>query len=143
MKKAKRIPLFKCNVIHSLPGRVRIGCRALQHLKKYEKNIEKRISKINVIKFVKVNILTKNILISYKSDIVDQENVVAFIEEALSYYTVEAHKKEREALAKKTSERKRNSTGIFVSYDKKDRYCYRSISLFYNKKGRKYRSAFL
>ncbi|NFN88088.1 cation-translocating P-type ATPase [Clostridium sporogenes] len=102
MKKAKRIPLFKCNVIHSLPGRVRIGCRALQHLKEYEKNIEKRISKINVIKFVKVNILTKNILISYKSDIVDQENVVAFIEEALSYYTVEAHKKEREALAKKT-----------------------------------------
>ncbi|WP_243190817.1 heavy metal translocating P-type ATPase [Clostridium botulinum] len=102
MKKNKKVPLFKCNVIHSLPGRVRIGCRALKYLKYYEKNIEKRIAKINVIKSVKVNILTENVLINYKNDIVDQENVLAFIEEVLSYYTVEAHKKEREALAKKT-----------------------------------------
>ncbi len=102
MKKNKKVPLFKCNVIHSLPGRVRIGCRALKYLKDYEKNIEKRIAKINVIKSVKVNILTENVLINYKNDIVDQENVLAFIEEVLSYYTVEAHKKEREAFAKKT-----------------------------------------
>ncbi|MCW6080808.1 heavy metal translocating P-type ATPase [Clostridium sporogenes] len=102
MKRNKKVPLFKCNVIHSLPGRVRIGCRALKYLKDCEKNIEKRIAKINVIKSVKVNILTENVLINYKNDIVDQENVLAFIEEVLSYYTVEAHKKEREAFAKKT-----------------------------------------
>lgn len=102
MRRNRKVPLFKCDVIHSLPGRIRIGCRALKYLKDYEKTIEKRILKINVIQSVKVNILTENLLIKYDNNLVDQENIISFIEEILSYYTMEAHKKEREEIAEKT-----------------------------------------
>ena len=38
--KSKKKPLLACHVIHSIPGRIRIGCRALQFLGEQKEEIE-------------------------------------------------------------------------------------------------------
>ncbi|GAA0781570.1 heavy metal translocating P-type ATPase [Hathewaya limosa] len=91
----KKIPLLKPYVVHSLPGRVRIGCRALKYLSQYKIDIEKKFSDLRVIKSIEVNCITKNSLICYEQNLINQDEVLKIFEEIISYYSLVAYKEER------------------------------------------------
>lgn len=93
MKKDK--PLLKCEVLHSVPGRIRIGCRALQYLYEYKQEIEKNILDIEYIKKTKVENITSNVLIYYNMDIVDADEVKEIVESIIATYSIPAYQKER------------------------------------------------
>ena len=46
--KSKKQPLLACHVIHSIPGRIRIGCRALRFLGSIEDALLRRFVLINI-----------------------------------------------------------------------------------------------
>lgn len=91
----KEVPLLKGSIIHSIPGRIRIGCRALKYLKGYENNLEKKFMKIKFINNVKVNPITGNALIKYDNSFVNEYDITAIFEEVISNYSLIAFKAER------------------------------------------------
>ncbi|MBV4429299.1 hypothetical protein [Clostridium tyrobutyricum] len=50
MFKRRSIPLFKCRVVHSIPGRIRVGCRALKYLKEFNCRIERNLINSSAVK---------------------------------------------------------------------------------------------
>ncbi|WP_369123523.1 HMA2 domain-containing protein [Clostridium botulinum] len=96
----KKTPLLRCDVLHSIPGRIRIGCRALLYLGDYKLKIYERIKRVKYIKDIKINILTKNILIYYDISEIEQQEVIEIVEGCLSEYSLFAYKAEREDIAK-------------------------------------------
>ena len=60
---SKRKPLLTCDVLHSLPGRIRIGCRALIHLSAHRKELEDRLESDFAISKATVSPLSENVLI--------------------------------------------------------------------------------
>lgn len=93
MKKDK--PLLKCEVLHSVPGRIRIGCRALQYLGGYKQEIEKNIMDIEYIQRAKVENITSNVLVYYNMDIVDADEVKEIVESIIATYSIPAYQEER------------------------------------------------
>ena len=45
----KRQPLLYCEIVHALPGRVRIRCRALRYLATYVAEIRQRLEDLSPI----------------------------------------------------------------------------------------------
>ncbi|WFD09926.1 heavy metal translocating P-type ATPase [Tepidibacter hydrothermalis] len=95
-KKNKRQPLLKCEVIHSIDGRIRLRCRAFEYLFEQKEEIEKKIENISSIKSAKISILTKNILIYYNGKSINQEEIIGIVEDTISLYSMIAYKGERE-----------------------------------------------
>ncbi|WP_330665089.1 heavy metal translocating P-type ATPase [Tepidibacter sp.] len=95
-KKNKRKPLLKCEVIHSIDGRIRLGCRAFKYLFEQKEEIEKKIQNIKSIKSAKISVVTKNILIYYGGDSINQEEIIGIVEDTISLYSMIAYKGERE-----------------------------------------------
>lgn len=91
----KKVPLLKGHIIHTIQGRIRIGCRALKYLKPFKNQIENKLIKIDFIKSARLNIITENILIYYDNNAVTQEEILKIFEELLSYYALVAYKEER------------------------------------------------
>ncbi|WMJ81901.1 cation-translocating P-type ATPase [Clostridium sp. MB40-C1] len=96
----KREPLFKCNIVHNIQGRLRVNCRALKYLGKYKNEFEQRLKSIRVIKDAKVNIVTKNVLIYYDNELSNTEEVIDIFEECISVYSLFVYKEEREEVSK-------------------------------------------
>jgi cation-transporting P-type ATPase C len=88
-------PLLECELIHSLPGRVRVGCRALRYLQAHAATIEAEIGSIPAIHFVRVTTLTANVLVRF--DVVDStpEQVVSWVEGAIAAHSSDAYKADR------------------------------------------------
>ena len=42
----KKKPLLACEIMHHLPGRVRIGCRALKYLNEHKYDIKERLGNL-------------------------------------------------------------------------------------------------
>lgn len=92
----KEKPLLKCDIVHSLQGRIRIECRALKHLEDYSEDLTKNLNNISVIKESNVSTITKNILIFYDDKMASAEDIVEIAESVLSSYSLVAHKRERD-----------------------------------------------
>lgn len=95
--KDKKIPLLKCEMVHNLPGRVRIRCRALKYLSKYEKDLIANFKEVEYIKDIKVSTKSFGLLVYYNMDSVTCDEVLEMAEAIISFYSLEAYKKEREA----------------------------------------------
>ena len=91
----KQKPLLACEVIHSLPGRVRIGCRALGYLSKHAMEIRQRLYDLAPIRDAQVNIATRNILLHYDPSQVTTQDVVELVESVIGVYGLTAFKAER------------------------------------------------
>ncbi|APM38526.1 heavy metal translocating P-type ATPase [Clostridium kluyveri] len=100
----KNIPLFKCSVIHTMPGRVRVGCRAFQYLSKLNSKIEKNLTSMRAIKSAKINNITKNILIFYDKRLTSQDEILILLKEVVSKYSITVYKNEREDIGRRTSQ---------------------------------------
>lgn len=100
----KNIPLFKCSVIHTIPGRVRIRCRAFEYLSKINYNIEKNLTNMRAIKSAKINNITKNILICYDKGLTSQDEILILLQEVISKHSITVYKNEREDISRKISQ---------------------------------------
>ncbi len=100
-------PLLKCRVLHHIPGRIRIGCRAIRYLAGYEKDIRERIQELTWVKEVAISFVTSNVVVYYDSDDVTPENILSQMEEIVSLFSIPAHQRERKEKNKLTVNERR------------------------------------
>ena len=91
----KRQPLLHCEIVHALPGRVRIRCRALRYLATYVAEIRQRLEDLSPICQARVNILTQNVLLHYDHTQVSVQDVLELTELVIGSYSLTAYKAER------------------------------------------------
>lgn len=91
----KKIPILKCQIKHSIRGRIRISCRALKFLEEVKDELEKQIGQVLAIESVKISVVTENILIYYLPDRLNEINIVDIVENILGNYSFIAYKNER------------------------------------------------
>ena len=88
----KRAPLLSCTVIHSVPGRVRIGCRALQHLNEQKTEIENRINEYYGVTSVNITNMTENIVVEFESAKTSAKEVFESAENIIGQFSTVAYK---------------------------------------------------
>ena len=92
----KPIPLLKINVVHTIPGRIRLNCRALSYLQEAAKDIEEELNKMDFIIEATINTITKNALILYNVEEVNREEIIDFFDHVISKHSLLAYQNERE-----------------------------------------------
>lgn len=97
MFRRKRQPLLHCELVHALPGRVRIRCRALCYLGIFVAEIRQRLENLSPVCQAQVNILTQNVLLHYDHTQASAEEVLELTELVIGSYSLTAHKAERAA----------------------------------------------
>lgn len=102
----KPTPLLKITMVHAIPGRVRLNCRALSYLGEVSKDIEDELNKMDFIKEASVNTITKNSLIFYDMEEVTREEIIDFFEHIISRHSLLAYQNEREEQRDKLSNEK-------------------------------------
>ena len=92
----QRKDLFELKIVHSLPGRIRLNCKAIGYLKDFNEQILKDIFDLGFVKKVTINNITKNILINFDRDRIDEVDLLNLISEVLNKYYLYAYKQHRE-----------------------------------------------
>ncbi len=100
-------PLLKCRILHHIPGRIRIGCRAIRYLADYEKDIKERILELTWVKEVTLSIVTSNVVVHYDNEQVTPEIILLQLEEVVSLFSIPAHQRERKEKNKLTVNERR------------------------------------
>ncbi len=85
------VPVLKCTVIHNIPGRIRIGCNALQYLSEYNSDMKRKIEDGMGIHSVKISNITSNILIYYDKDLQFTDLLVEHIDDIIAQYSINAY----------------------------------------------------
>ncbi len=88
-------PLLQCEIVHTLPGRVRIESRALRFLGAQQAEFESRLSKAQGVFDAKLSTVTGNVLLRFDADIVSAEGVRDLVEGTVASYSMAAYKSER------------------------------------------------
>jgi cation-transporting P-type ATPase C len=91
----KKKPLLHCEILHSLPGRVRVGCRALRYLEDHAEDLLGRLREMAPITSADISLITANALIHYDTKEATEEEVVALVESAIGAFSLQAFKAER------------------------------------------------
>jgi cation-transporting P-type ATPase C len=86
----KEKPLLQCEVLHELPGRVRIACRAIRHLGEYVRKIETRLGDLAPVISAQVNPVTSNVLVHYDSEQATTAEMVDLAESVIGAYSLTA-----------------------------------------------------
>jgi len=114
----EKISNLKCILIHSLPGRVRIQCYALEHLSSSNIDIKSKIDNLNGINSIHISNITKNLLITYDPLILKEEIIVDSVESIISQYALYSsknnHSKNNEFAVKERDLHEETMTGIFT-----------------------------
>ena len=103
----KRKPLLACDVLHSLPGRIRIGCRALLHLAEHREELEDRLESDFAISRAIVSSLSENVLIFFDNKKTNAKEILEITENIISSYSTVAYKSDREEQNKQTVQERR------------------------------------
>ncbi len=105
-KPVKR-PLLAGNVLHSLPGRIRIGFAALRYLDVYKEEIENRLMSDYAVLAARVTPLSENVLIYFDEKKSNAKEILEIVESAISSYSTVAYKSEREHASSQTVQERR------------------------------------
>jgi cation-transporting P-type ATPase C len=100
--RTKRKPLLACKVIHSLPGRVRIGCRALRYLGDYKGEIENRLTNDYAVSSARLTSVTENIVIEFNTDKTSAKDVLENTENIIGLFSTVAFKLDKEKQSEQT-----------------------------------------
>jgi cation-transporting P-type ATPase C len=103
----KKQPILACITRHSLPGRVRVSCRALKYLEDFKEEIEERLVNVPEIFSALVTPITGGALIYFDPDQLTTEQVCETSESIISTYSRIAYKSERDLLHKITVNERR------------------------------------
>ncbi len=91
----KEKPLLHCEVVHQLPGRVRIACRALHHLHGDADEIGRQFEDLLPVQTARVSSLTQNVLLQYDPTQATADDMLELAESVLGSYSLTAYKTER------------------------------------------------
>jgi cation-transporting P-type ATPase C len=103
----RKQPLTHCEIRHRLPGRIRIGCRALRYLPEQSGDLAERLRRIDGIDEVGVSCLTANVLIHHDRDRLSNEDVFELVEGVISAFSLDAYKALRAEQAELTVQERR------------------------------------
>ncbi|MBD3288220.1 cation-transporting P-type ATPase, partial [candidate division KSB1 bacterium] len=103
----KRMPLMACEIIHNLPGRVRITCRALHYLKDQQEELRERIENSEYVTSARVSIITANVLVHFDEKNTSTELVRELVETVIGSFSLIAYKAERKKLMQSTVNERR------------------------------------
>ena len=104
---SKKKPLLTCNVLHSLPGRIRIGCRALLYLDSHRKELEDRLESDFAISRATVSPLSENVLIFFDNRKTNSKEILEITENIISSYSTVAYKSDRAEQNRQTVQERR------------------------------------
>ena len=99
--------LFELNIVHSLPGRIRLNCKAIEYLNEFNEQILQDIIDLGFVKKVTINNITKNILIVFDKTRIDEADLKNLVSDVLNKYYLYAYKQHRELEASNIIERER------------------------------------
>ncbi len=105
--KRNRKPLLTCDVLHSLPGRIRIGCRALIYLAEHRQDLVDRLESDFAISKAVVSPLSENILIFFDQKKTNAKEILEITENIIADYSTVAYKSDRETQNKQTVQERR------------------------------------
>ena len=103
----KKKPLLGLEILHSLPGRVRIRVRALRYLEAYREEILRPLVETPGVEWVRISFLTRNVLIRFKPEMMSTEEIQTRVEQVISSFSLAAYKGEREKKAQLTVNERR------------------------------------
>ena len=107
LMQSKRKPLLTCDVLHSLSGRIRIGCRALLHLGAHRREIEDRLESDFAISRATVSPLSENVLVFFDNKKTNAKEIFEITENIIASYSTIAYKSDREEQNKQTVQERR------------------------------------
>ena len=91
----RRKPLLHCEILHQLPGRVRIGCRALKYFETQAAEVTQRLEDLLPVRSATVSSRTRNVLLHFDPTHATVEDIVEQTESVLGGYSLMAYKAER------------------------------------------------
>jgi len=91
----KEKPLLACEVLHELPGRLRIGCRAIGFLRARGDDLRQQLEDLAPVRQARVNVPTANVLIHFDPDQATAAEVVELVDSTVGLFSLEAYKRER------------------------------------------------
>jgi len=103
----KQRPLMHCDVLHALPGRLRIGCRGLRHLREHAAEIAALFEETPSVDSARVSIVTANVLVQYDPEKATAEDLVEIATSVLGTWSLTAYKAERAAQSALTVQERR------------------------------------
>ena len=89
-------PLMTCAIVHNLPGRLRIHCRALGLLDEYKEEIKNRLSGDFAVLSVDTAPHSEALLICYDVNKSNARDILELTESILALYSTKAFQKDRE-----------------------------------------------
>lgn len=102
-RKKNNNPMISMEIIHSIGGRIRIGCYGLTYLEEVNKEISERLLSLKGVHTVNISNLTGNLLIHYNPDDVDADQIFETAETVIASYAYYAHRKKQEIEAAATA----------------------------------------
>ena len=94
-------------VLHSIPGRIRIGCRALRYLGEYEEEIENRLTNDYAVSSTMLTSVTENIVIEFNPDKTSSKEVLENTENIIGLFSTVAYKLDKEEQSQQTVQERR------------------------------------
>ncbi len=105
--KPRKKPLLSCDIVHTLPGRIRIHCRALGFLDDYKDEIRDRLLADFAVTSVVASIGSESLLINFDADKSNSREVLELVEAVMASYSTMAYKIDREIQNKQTVQERR------------------------------------
>jgi len=100
-------PLLAAEIVHQLPGRLRLSIRALRFLGAVADTIARHINRHQAVSEVTVTTLTANVLVFFDPELATQEDIRLFVESEVSAHALLAFKEERLARSRVTVSERR------------------------------------
>jgi cation-transporting P-type ATPase C len=94
--KSYQKPLTACDIVHSLPGRIRIQARALGYLEDYRSEIEARLVSDYTVVSARISPVTENILIVFDAGKASARDIFELAETVIGSYSTKAFQRQRE-----------------------------------------------
>lgn len=105
--KTRKKPLISCDIVHNLPGRLRIHCRALGILDDQKQEIRDRIGADFAVSAVVLSPWSESILIYYDVKKSNSRDVLELVESVMATYSTVAFQIDRENENKQTVQERR------------------------------------
>ncbi len=105
--KPRKKPLLSCDIVHTLPGRIRIHCRALGFLDDHKDDIRDRLLADFAVTAVTAATGSESLLIHFDADKSNSREILELVEAVVASYSTVAYKIDREIQNKQTVQERR------------------------------------
>ncbi len=103
----KREKAKTCQIVHELPGRVRIYCPGLRHLSNEADAIGERLGALPAVRSARVSAITENVLVQFDPAKGGSQDILTVAQSTLNEYSLAVFKAERTLAAQSTVQERR------------------------------------